>query len=201
MSRLASFLTVHSQPGSIDKPEPPAFDWAIPKDKDKVYQPDIEAMCNTLRSRVLRYPVNDIPAQYNSFVLHLLEDYHRQLDKKYALQKALDAEIEDHEADTLKYESMSAAREVERKRLDVQPSFKANEETNDEVVDGYDESTTFRMKKTRGRWAATVSNSSANEIDIRQSITLIAITGNGPTKSTVLQEENGFRSNTCPHIA
>lgn len=159
MSRLASFLTVHSLPGSVDKAEPPAFDWALPKDRDKVYKPDTEAMANTLRSRVLRYPVDDIPAQYNSFVLHLLEDYQRLLDEKHGLQKALDAEIEDHEADSSKYESMSAAWEMERKRLAAQAPSNPNRETNGDLDGGYDGSTTSKAMKPKGESAVREEHS------------------------------------------
>ncbi|MCJ1251863.1 hypothetical protein MMC30_009101 [Trapelia coarctata] len=151
MSRLASFLTVHSVPGSIDKPEPPAFDWALPKDKDKVYKPDIEAMCNTLRSRVLRYPVDDIPAQYNSFVLHLLEEYQQLLDEKNSLQKALDAEIEDHEAEASKFRSMNAAWEVERKRLGSQAPSKWKQESNNGLGEAFGESIPFRMLRSKDK--------------------------------------------------
>jgi len=157
MSRLASFLTVHSLPGSVDKPEPPAFDWALPKDRDKVYKPDTEAMANTLRSRVLRFPVDDIPAQYNSFVLHILEDYQRLLDENTSLQKAHDAEIEDHEADRSKYESMSAAWELERRRLAAQAPSNAQRETNGDLDGGYDESATFEAMKPKGQSAAMKS--------------------------------------------
>lgn len=163
MSRLASFLTVHSVPGSIDKPESPAFDWALPKGRDKVYEPNIEAMCNTLRSRVLRYPVDDVPAQYNNFVLHLLEEYQHLIDEKKSLQEALDAEIEDHEADTSKYHSMNAAWEVERKRLQTQAPSNKKQETNSGLDEGYGESIPFRMRRSKGTFSVQEINSSANQ--------------------------------------
>ena len=162
MSRLASLLTVHSVPGSIDKPDPPAFDWALPNHRDKVYEPNIEAMCNTLRSRVLRYPVDDIPAQYNSFVLHLLEEYQRLLDEKNGLQKILNAEIADHEADTSKYHSMNAAWEVERKRLETQAPSHMKRETCSGLDEGYGESIPFRMRNSKGTSHTKLAHLSAN---------------------------------------
>ncbi|MCJ1382781.1 hypothetical protein MMC17_005894 [Xylographa soralifera] len=99
-SRLASYLSTHRTQASTDKLEDPAFNWAPPKDRDRVYDPDLEAMCNTLRGRVLKFPSKDLPAPYNSFVLHLVEGYQNLLLERNALQLALDTQMA-HEQENL----------------------------------------------------------------------------------------------------
>ncbi|MCJ1478513.1 hypothetical protein MMC13_007193 [Lambiella insularis] len=94
-SRLASYLSAHRQHVSDYRVDVSSFDWAPPKDKDKVYDPDLEAMCNTLKARVLTFPSKDLPARYNNFVLRLIEGYQQALLEKDILQVAFDPDVRD----------------------------------------------------------------------------------------------------------
>ncbi|MCJ1437336.1 hypothetical protein MMC27_006723 [Xylographa pallens] len=116
--RLASYLSTHRTPAVIDKLEDTAFNWAPPKDRDRVYDPDLEAMCNTLRSRVLKFPSKDLPAPYNSFVLHLVEGYQNLLVERNALRLAFDTQMA-HEQEKLdKHEDTSTHRVRGRRSLE-----------------------------------------------------------------------------------
>lgn len=56
-------------------------------------------MCTTLQQHVLNNPSTGLPAQYNSFVLHILEAYHRLKDDKKELERKLRAEKERRRTD------------------------------------------------------------------------------------------------------
>ncbi|MCJ1421717.1 hypothetical protein MMC32_008083 [Xylographa parallela] len=116
--RLASYLSTHRTPAVTDKLEDPAFNWAPPKDRDRVYDPDLEAMCNTLRSRLLKFPSKDLPAPYNNFVLHLVEGYQNLLVERNTLQLTFDTQIA-HEQEKLdKHEDLSMQRVRGRRSLE-----------------------------------------------------------------------------------
>ncbi len=56
-------------------------------------------MCTMLQQYVLNNPSIDLPAQYNSFVLHIIESYYRLNDDKKELERKLQVEEERHQAD------------------------------------------------------------------------------------------------------
>ena len=63
-------------------------------------------MCTTLQQHVLNNPSTDLPAQYNSFVLHILESYYRLKDEKKELDRKLQAEEERRQTDAHEFNLM-----------------------------------------------------------------------------------------------
>ncbi len=63
-------------------------------------------MCTTLQQHVLNNPSIDLPAQYNSFVLHILESYYRLKDDKKELERKLQAEEERRQTDAHEFNLM-----------------------------------------------------------------------------------------------
>ena len=60
----------------------PSIDWSKLSiddidDKEGDYKRDTEIMCTTILQQVLVNPSTDLPAQYNTFLLHLIEAYHQ----------------------------------------------------------------------------------------------------------------------------
>ncbi|MCJ1457432.1 hypothetical protein MMC28_007800 [Mycoblastus sanguinarius] len=77
----------------------PPVDWSNVNGKDEVYRPDSEKMCGTLLDQILQNPFEEVPSNYNTFILHVLEA-HRQLQvDKNDLQSELEAERECHSSD------------------------------------------------------------------------------------------------------
>ena len=63
-------------------------------------------MCTTLQQHVLNNPSTDLPAQYNSFVLHILESYYRSKDDKKELERKLQAEEARRQTDAHEFNLM-----------------------------------------------------------------------------------------------
>ncbi|MCJ1400443.1 hypothetical protein MMC11_003648 [Xylographa trunciseda] len=145
-NRLASYLSTHRMQSSIDKLEDPAFNWAPPKDRDRVYDPDLDAMCNTLRGRVLKFPSKDLPAQYNSFVLHLVEGYQHLLVERNALQPALDTQIAQKQEDPGRYPDTST--HWVRGRKSLEPLLSSEDPFSPKERSGNEENGT--VKKLKG---------------------------------------------------
>lgn len=70
----------------------PSIDWLKVgvDDKEGDYKWDTEVICTTLTQQVLAYPSTDLPAQYNTFLLHLIEAYHQSKVDVQDLQVKLD---------------------------------------------------------------------------------------------------------------
>ena len=98
LASFASYLSTH-RVSSSSRPEWPSIDWSNLHDKDDVYRPDLNSMCNTVQQHVLNEPSSDLPAQYNSFVLHILEAYHILKNEKIDLETKLHAVEQCHQAD------------------------------------------------------------------------------------------------------
>ena len=147
-SRLASYLSTHRTPVSTDKLEDSASNWAPPKDRDRVYDPDLEAMCNTLRGRVLKFPSKDLPAPYNSFVLHLVEGYQNLLVEKNGLQLALDTQIA-HEQDNLEKYPDTSTHQV-RGRRSLEPVLSSEDLLLPKERRGIEENVTVKKLKENG---------------------------------------------------
>ncbi|MCJ1392834.1 hypothetical protein MMC18_005706 [Xylographa bjoerkii] len=147
-SRLASYLSTHRTQALTDKLEDPAFNWAPPKDRDRVYDPDLEAMCNTLRGRVLKFPSKDLPAQYNSFVLHLVEGYQHLLVERNALQSAVDTQMA-HEQDNLEKFPDTSSHWV-RGRRSLEPVLSSEDPFLPKERRGSDETGTVKKLKENG---------------------------------------------------
>lgn len=59
-----------------------------------MYKPDIELMCTTITQQVLANPSADLPAQYNTFVLHVIEGYYQSNADVQELQMRLSEQTE-----------------------------------------------------------------------------------------------------------
>lgn len=98
LASFASYLGAHHRtipPSS--RPEWSSIDWSNINsfsDKDGVYKPDTELMCTPITQQVLANPSADLPAQYNTFVLHLIEAYHQSKADVQELQMKLAKETE-----------------------------------------------------------------------------------------------------------
>ena len=105
LASFASYLGTYRTP-SGSKPEWPSIDWSNINAEDHVYIPDPDSMCTTLQQHVLNNPSTDLPAQYNSFVLHILECYYRLKDDKKELERKLQAEEQRHQTDAREFDLM-----------------------------------------------------------------------------------------------
>jgi len=103
LASFATYLNTHRTVSSGKEPEWPTIDWSNLAETDKVYEPDLELMCSTLHKHVLTNPSQKLPASYNSFLMHLLEDYQQLKIERKELEMKLEAEIECRLADTEKY--------------------------------------------------------------------------------------------------
>lgn len=104
LATFASYLGTHHRTISPSSgSEWPSIDWSKLSitDKDGDYKWDIEIMCTTITQQVLANPSTDLPAQYNTFLLHLIEAYHqskvdvRDLQMKLAEQTKSNKNTED----------------------------------------------------------------------------------------------------------
>ena len=99
LASFASYLSAHRAIPSITQPEWPSIDWSTLNEKGDVYRPDPDHKGDSLRQHVLANPSEDLPAQYNSFVLHAIEAYQRLKSEKKDLERKLQAEEQCHRAD------------------------------------------------------------------------------------------------------
>ena len=93
LTSFASYFGTHHRiVHPSDRPEWSSIDWSnlsSLNDKDSVYKPDTELMCTTITQQVLTNPSADLPAQYNAFLLHLIEAYHQSKADVQGLQMKL----------------------------------------------------------------------------------------------------------------
>lgn len=88
------------------------FDWEEFdfRTRDAVYNPDIDQMVDTLHNWAMANPGKQLPANYNSFLLHAIEAY-------WNSKKHLEAEQKGRQSDLQKWEAEKEAYEAEVKRL------------------------------------------------------------------------------------
>ena len=97
---LATFTfylaTHHRMVSPSSGSEWPSIDWSklSINDKDGVYKRDVELMCTTITPQVLANPSTDLPAQYNTFLLQLIEAYHQSKVDVQDLQMKLAEQTE-----------------------------------------------------------------------------------------------------------
>ena len=103
LASFASYLSTHKTGPTDTQPEWSSFDWSNLKVKDDVYRPDPDRMCETLRQHVLANPSSNLPAQYNSFVLHVIEAYESLKSEKMDLETKFQAEEQCHKADVREF--------------------------------------------------------------------------------------------------
>lgn len=116
--RLASYISTHLANTSSDRPEFPTIqsqEISFPNEKDKVYDPDIDLMCNSIKKRMLTHPGKDLPAQYNSFLVHILEAHNELSTENQMLHSQLTASQKTRQAGEEKYRLSYAAWDQERK--------------------------------------------------------------------------------------
>ena len=113
LASFASCLSTHcwtAPPSS----RPEAFDWSnlsSLNDRDNVYNPDTEFMCTTITKQVLANPSTDLPAQYNTFLLHLIDAYHQLKADVQELRSEL---IEETECKQATVDDLDAARALDK---------------------------------------------------------------------------------------
>lgn len=114
LASFASCLSTHcwtAPPSS--KPE--AFDWSnLSSDRDNVYNPDTEFMCTSITKQVLANPSTDLPAQYNTFLLHLIDAYHQLKADVQELRSELNEETQCKQATV---DSSDAARALDKAHM------------------------------------------------------------------------------------
>lgn len=93
LASFASYLGAHHRTIShSSRLEWPSIDWSNMNnfnDKDGVYKPNTELMCTTITQKLLENPSADLPAQYNTVLLHLIEVYHECKAEVHDLQRKL----------------------------------------------------------------------------------------------------------------
>ena len=130
LASLASYLGTHRTP-SGSKPELPSIDWSNINAEDHVYRPNPDSMCTTLQQHVLNNPSTDLPAQYNSFVLHILEAYYRLKDEKKELGRKLREEKERRQTDAYKFNLMIQSLSMTTEPLAMTPERRFPDPTGD----------------------------------------------------------------------
>lgn len=103
LASFATYLNTHRSVSSDKEHEWPTVDWSKLEDTSEAYKPNLDLMCSTLHKHILTHPFQDVPASYNSFVMHLLEGYHQCQIEKEEVEVKLKAEIESHNADSEKF--------------------------------------------------------------------------------------------------
>ncbi len=98
LASFASYLGAHNRTGSPSgRTEWPYIAWfnlTSLNDKNDVYKPNTDLMCTTVMQQVLANPSGDLPAQYNTFLLHLIESYHQSKAAVRELQTKLAEETQ-----------------------------------------------------------------------------------------------------------
>ena len=96
-SRLSSYINAHKPAPSTssDKDDFSKYDWN--KLTPPEYDPDVEVMASSLLVYLLGNPAKDIPASFQSYMLHVLEDYRRHIDEVKTLRSTLAGEAASHQ--------------------------------------------------------------------------------------------------------
>ena len=97
IGRLSSYINAHKPVSSTasDKDDFFKYDWN--KLTPPEYDPDVEAMANSILVYLLGNPGKDIPASFQSYMLHVLEDYRRHREEVKTLRSTLAAEVASHQ--------------------------------------------------------------------------------------------------------
>ena len=109
-SRLASYLSSHKASNSVDRQTDTTLNAStlatangvLSKDKDDVYDLDIESTASAIRTQLLVYPSKDLPAKYNASLLQVLESYYQMCVNVKALQTQNAATEREYQAEVNK---------------------------------------------------------------------------------------------------
>ncbi len=116
LASLASYLNAHHRPRSPSaKPPWPSYGWSTLEDKHEVHKPDTESMCNAVLQHLLVNPSQELPATFNSTLLHILEDYRHLSVDRDALQHRLEAEKAGHKAALMEIQEIKNRQPVDAK--------------------------------------------------------------------------------------
>lgn len=99
-SRLASYLNTYR---NAEKTEPASFEWSGLPVQDRIYVPRPDDMSNTILQQIMAGPTHNLPAGYNSLVLHMIEDHRHLTAENHEQSQKLQAEIESHLEDNEQY--------------------------------------------------------------------------------------------------
>ncbi|KAI9724806.1 MAG: hypothetical protein M1812_000082 [Candelaria pacifica] len=117
-SKITSYIASHrSSPASAKLDNATTYEWFDPKLKDEVYNPDPERMIGTVLSRLMTYPGQALPREYNNFLLHVIESYRVIKQDILRAQAHLEAESEEHETITNEFGRVGRSWGAERDRL------------------------------------------------------------------------------------
>ena len=151
LASLASYLGTHRTP-SGSKPEWPFIDWSNINAEDHIYRPKPDSMCTTLQQHVLNNPSTDLPAQYNSFVLHILESYYRLKDEKKELARKLQEEEERRQTDAYEFNLMIQSLSTTSEPLGMTAERRFPDPTGDMLA-----SSSEKMRKSSGKLDSLLS--------------------------------------------
>lgn len=97
----------------------PGFDRELSfNERDHVYNPDPDQMANTLLTVAMVRLGKPLPAEYNSFLLHVLEEYRKMRRQLDAIRVDLQAEVEGRQSDLHVMQVEREAYKAEVKRLE-----------------------------------------------------------------------------------
>ncbi len=117
-SKITSYITSHrSSSASAKADNATTYEWFDPKLKDEVYNPDPERMIGTVLTRLMSYPGQTLPREYNGFLLHVIESYRVVKHDLRQAKASLDAEIEEHETITTEFGRVGRSWAAERNKL------------------------------------------------------------------------------------
>ena len=103
-SRLASYLGTHRSLSVPGKPDGAMFSASSANEKDDVYDPDPLQMSYTIQKRLLAFPAEELPAQHNSLLMHVIEAFRDLMVERLELLENLDKEKKNHEADRQRFQ-------------------------------------------------------------------------------------------------
>ncbi|KAI9798366.1 MAG: hypothetical protein M1835_000029 [Candelina submexicana] len=117
-SKITSYIASHrSASASVKADNVTTYEWFDPKLKDEVYNPDPERMIGTVLTRLMSYPGQTLPREYNGFLLHVIESYRIVKHDLRQVQALLEAEREDHETITDEFGRVGRLWATERDKL------------------------------------------------------------------------------------
>ncbi|KAI9707405.1 MAG: hypothetical protein M1836_000366 [Candelina mexicana] len=117
-SKITSYIASHrSASASVKADNVTTYEWFDPKLKDEVYNPDPERMIGTVLTRLMSYPGQTLPREYNGFLLHVIESYRIVKHDLRQVQALLEAEREDHETITDEFARVGRLWATERDKL------------------------------------------------------------------------------------
>ncbi|KAI9817771.1 MAG: hypothetical protein M1827_000890 [Pycnora praestabilis] len=119
---LTSYLTPYRYSSSLVKPalSDDIFENLAPVFEDDVYNPDPGRMIDVVLAKLLSSPAKSLPPECNRLLLHVLESYRNLNVSHHEVQKQLDEERADHEADMIEFAKFGELWMTEKEALVVE---------------------------------------------------------------------------------